>query len=138
MARRFDRLDIYGQVAVALDEDKNVLLDLQKEQFTDGKKSTGNPILPLYAKSTVKRKIRKGLPTDRVTLYETGKYYQEMYALINSQGLEIGSDVEYEKYIDRRYNQGDALYGLNEKNRQIFRRVLETTLIKNVARILHV
>lgn len=138
MQRRFKKLSIEGVIAISLDQEKEAYLDLQREQFAEGEKSTGNPILPLYAASTVKKKIRKGLPYDRVTLYETGKYWGELYASIDTTGLHIGSEAEYAIWIERRYDQGHPLYGLTPGNRLKFRALLEPVFIGNVKKVLHV
>lgn len=60
-------------------------------------------IRPPYAPRTIKRKIKKGQPTDRVTLKDTGKFYDSLYLEFDESGFRILSNDEKAKYLIAKY-----------------------------------
>lgn len=60
-------------------------------------------IRPPYAPRTIKRKIKKGQPTDRVTLKDTGKFYDSLYLEFDEGGFRISSNDEKAKYLIAKY-----------------------------------
>lgn len=60
-------------------------------------------IRPPYAPRTIKRKIKKGQPTDRVTLKDTGKFYDSLYLEFDEGGFRILSNDEKAKYLIAKY-----------------------------------
>ena len=59
-----------------------------------------------YAESTIKRKISKGQPTDRVTLRDTERLHDETEIIFGADEFEITSPVEYLIWVLRRYGEG--------------------------------
>lgn len=80
--RRIERVNIADISVESLQETKTDYLDWQKEQLDQGKKKTGGNITPFYKPATIAIKKRKGQPTDRVTLKDTGFYYDSLYMVI--------------------------------------------------------
>lgn len=62
-------------------------------------------IEPPYAPRTIKRKIKKGQPTDRVTLKDTGKFYSSLRLESDEIGFRVVSNDEKVKYLVDRYGQ---------------------------------
>jgi len=91
-----------------------IVLDMNREQLYSGKDSLDNPITPPYTISTKMAKIRKGQPTNRVTLKDTGEYYREMAIIYGDDRFGIYSDAEHTKYLTGKY--GNEIHGLNEDN----------------------
>ena len=60
-------------------------------------------IRPPYAPRTIKRKIKKGQPADRVTLKDTGKFYDSLYLEFDEGGFRILSNDEKAKYLIAKY-----------------------------------
>jgi hypothetical protein len=110
MVDRFKGIDIDVLVEESFLETEDEFKRLNTEQLFEGKLNDGSDIKPEYAESTKRRKKRKGQPSDRVTTRDTGDYHNEFTVRPDNDELQIGSNVEYEQYLDKRY--GKKLYGL--------------------------
>lgn len=71
-------------------------------------------IRPHYAPRTIKRKIKKGQPTDRVTLKDTGKFYDSLYLEFDEGGFRILSNDEKAKYLIAKY--GSPILRVDNEN----------------------
>lgn len=65
-----------------------------------------------YAPSTAARKKRKGLPYDRVVLFETGELYARTEILPQGREFLVRASVPYAKYLVQRY--GDRILWLGD------------------------
>ncbi len=122
---KLDLVDVEEIAGQALLLNKDYYLDLNTDQMWFGILKTGGPIAPPpmypypYSKITVEEKVRKGQPTDRVTLRDTDNFYNHMYLKLHSGGLiEIGSDVPYMQDIVDFYS--DLVFGLFSESRELF------------------
>jgi hypothetical protein len=103
-----------------------------KGEDRDGVKIQGNSANYLeggaYSQNTIsgvpglyEGKIAKGLPTDRITLYDTGKFYESFK--ISLQGLSYiieANDLKDGKSLTNLISNGVKILGLNENNTRIF------------------
>lgn len=89
-------------------------IQTQDQLFDEGIKSTGISITPLYAESTKKRKTKLGQPTDRVTLKDTGDYYDSITVEAKTDRLIIMTNITYASFLTARY--GDDVLGLTVEN----------------------
>ena len=110
-----------------IEQNKDVILDLQIQgQFDKGKDSEGNNLFPPYALSTKKTKRRKGQPTDRVTLKDTGMFYKSVEVEVRSDEFELKSELYYSVYLvkkfDINYNifRYGAIFGLTPRHLEDF------------------
>lgn len=84
-----------------------------------------------YRPSTIKRKIKKGQPTNRVTLRDTGKFHGSMFLVVDEDGFYITSDDEKTKYLIKKY--GDEIFRLtNENFNTLLRDVIRRELTKKL------
>ena len=84
-----------------------------------------------YTLRTIKKKARKGQPTDRVTLRDTGKFHESMFIVFDSEGFYITSNDEKAKWIVKRY--GEAIYRLTDQNlTRIVKNNIREELIKRI------
>lgn len=67
-----------------------------------------------YAVSTIKRKIKKGQPTNRVTLKDTGEFYKSLHVEFDDEGFYVTSSDEKAKYLLDRY--GKTIFRLSNAN----------------------
>lgn len=67
-----------------------------------------------YAHSTIIRKLKKGQPTTRVTLRDTGKFHGEAYLVIDSEGFYVDSKAPVTDILIKRY--GPKILRLTNKN----------------------
>ena len=87
-----------------------------------------------YAPSTIKRKIRKGLPYDRVVLYETGLLYSKTAVKRLARDIMVKVEVPYASYLAQRY--GDRIWGLGGQYRAAFLSAYKRAIIQGYKRIL--
>lgn len=123
-------MSVFDTAKEKLRELKNSINTLVKETFEEHKKlivhynsdeqmyklgqdSKGSIIRPAYKPMTVRIKKRKGQPTDRVTLRDTGRFHKTLIVTPKDDHLEIRSDVEYAKYLFKRY--GNDVLGIQEE-----------------------
>lgn len=86
-----------------------------------------------YATRTIENKKRKGQPTTRVTLRDTGDFHRSMRVIFDSEGFYITSDDEKAKYLVKKY--GGEIYRLTDKNfTRIIRSHVRKELVKRLKR----
>lgn len=128
MLNNWRGVDLPELAGESIDETAGEYAALNAEQMYEGELNDGSPIMPPYAPSTVKRKIRKGQPYDRVTLRDKGYFHEELELKREEEDLTMDSAVEYEKYIVEKYTK--KIYFLDDQNNvkyvtEIFRPILE-------------
>lgn len=67
-----------------------------------------------YATRTIQNKIRKGQPTDRVTLKDTGEFYKSFDVVFDENGFYITSNDDKAKYLVEKY--GRTIFRLTDDN----------------------
>lgn len=67
-----------------------------------------------YAPRTIQNKMRKGQPTTRVTLRDTGAFHKSMFVVADEQGFYVTSDDNKVQYLVPKY--GDNIFRLTDKN----------------------
>lgn len=82
-----------------------------------------------YAESTIRRKKKKGQPTTRVTLRDTGAFHKSMFLVIDQDGFYVTSDSEITPFLVKRY--GDKIFKLTNKN---FTRLIESHIRKELVK----
>jgi hypothetical protein len=108
-----------GIDAVIIDRVKDqeqAIVAANAEQLFSGILATGRPTKPDYAQSTIARKRRKGQPTNRVTLKDTGKFHISLKVDYREKEFELTSDDTKRVYLERKY--GRDIYGLTDANLQ--------------------
>jgi hypothetical protein len=98
----------------SINQNKQVILELQtQEQMYQGIDSKGIDIKPAYADSTIKIKRKKLQPTDRVTLFDTGAFYNSLEIIAGQNDAIIRTVISYSVFLVDKY--ADIL-GLDEEN----------------------
>lgn len=67
-----------------------------------------------YTPRTIKNKIRKGQPTTRVTLRDTGAFHKSMFVVVDENGFYVTSEDDKTQYLVPKY--GDNIFRLTDKN----------------------
>lgn len=102
--RRFrDSLPLYLEEAISEKEDV-IVSAVQNQLYRRGITGRGIKIMSYmpYALSTIKAKKKKGQPTTRVTLRDTGKFYAGMHVVFDSKGFYVtSSDSKTNKLIGK-------------------------------------
>lgn len=99
----------------AFEEQKNLIIQYNAEEqlYKLGQDNKGSIIRPAYKRSTIRLKKAKGQPVNRVTLRDTGKFHKTLIVTPYEDYVEISSDLEYSKYLLRKY--GDDILGVQEE-----------------------
>ena len=92
-----DSINVSIQQSIKANE--QVVKQLQTEQLYSGTTNKGDDIKPFYADSTIKRKRRKGQPFDRVTLKDTGDFYDSLNLIIGNNAMFILAEISYSFYL---------------------------------------
>lgn len=82
-----------------------------------------------YRPRTIERKKKKGQPTTRVTLRDTGFFHKSMYVVVDSEGFYITSDDKKAKWLTKKY--GDSIFRLTDKN---FTRIIHAHIRKELVK----
>lgn len=93
-------------------------LNTQKQLFNKGIDSTGKSLESIggfYSFETVNIKNEKGQPTDRVTLKDSGDFYNSFRVFLNNKGFVITADTikDTDNLIDR---WGADILGLTDES----------------------
>lgn len=106
-----------------VEQNKPLIIGQQTdEQLYEGKDADTKEIRPSYALSTKIIKRKKGQPTSRVTLKDTGDLYKSIKVDAKTNELIISANVEYFKYLVTHYS-GNNLLGLNDDFLEKFTKV---------------
>ena len=107
------------------------------QQYDLGQDRYGNEIRPEYAESTIRYKRRKGQPTDRVTLQDTGQYHDTFKIRYESEGFELYANDWKAGFLDRKY--GKEIYGLqDDAARELADQVYQPRMIQKLKKILSI
>ena len=86
-----------------------------------------------YAPKTIQNKKRKGQPTTRVTLRDTGAFHESMYVVFDSEGFYITASDEKTQGLVEKY--GEKIFRLTDKNfTRIIRSHIRKELVKRLKR----
>ena len=86
-----------------------------------------------YRPSTIRKKQKKGQPTTRVTLKDTGDFYKSIFVVFDSEGFYITSNDDKAKYLVKKY--GEPIFRLTNKNlTRILRSHIRKELVKRIKR----
>lgn len=67
-----------------------------------------------YTARTIQNKRKKGQPTTRVTLRDTGAFHKAMFVVFDSDGFYVTSSDEKTEKLAEKY--GEAIFRLTDKN----------------------
>lgn len=86
-----------------------------------------------YTSKTIEIKNKKGQPTTRVTLRDTGAFHESMHVVFDSEGFYITSSDEKTPELVEKY--GEEIFRLTDKNfTRIIRSHIRKELIKRLKR----
>lgn len=107
-----------------ISEVTNSIADLNAEQMAKGLRADGSEILPTYSNMTISLKKESGRTdlsgvTDRVTLFDTGSHYRNLYAQVQGVEIEYGSRDSKSADLQKKYDkQNGSIYGLTIDSRE--------------------
>lgn len=106
-----------------------VLFLVREEQLFRGIDSEGKRIRPPYTPFTVSIKRQKNQPTNRVTLLDTGDFYDAMEVVFDLDKFFVINTDRKEQKLRGKY--GDDILGMNERSRDLLSEVIKPDLIED-------
>ena len=120
----------------SVEETKEVIEEIQREQMYSGFLSTGLQTSPLhgrypgYADYTIAVKRAKGQVFDRVTLKDEGQFYAGIKTSVTAESFKtISTDI---KSLSLTSYYGEDIFGLNKESKSEYAGKLRPVFIKNV------
>lgn len=101
-----------------IEDNRPLLEDFNALQLDQGLKADGSDITPEYHPFTVAIKKAKGQPYDRVTLKDTGAFYESIR--IKTTRNELTYEATDSKTEDLQEKYGDAILGLSDEDKTEF------------------
>ena len=128
MLDKLGRLDIDYIAETAIVNTDRTIAKIQQEQLFQGIRSDDSTIAPQYAAGTIAAKRRKGQPTDRVTLKDTGAFYSGIIVDVRRDLFIIDSADSKSASLQERY--GKRIFGLNFESRVKYMHTLRPEFFK--------
>lgn len=119
LQKKLQTADLPRLASNAIRRTSSDLVEWQKEQLWSGKTSTGAFIRPPYRPLTKIIKRRKGQPTDRVTLKDTGDFYDMIVVDVGLDTWNLTSEDYKNSMLTEKYS--DKIFGLNKISLQGYR-----------------
>ena len=130
-----DNLPMYLEDIIHDKEDVIVSAIADDQLYRRGINGRGEKIMDYmpYAPKTIQNKKRKGQPTTRVTLRDTGAFHESMYVVFDSEGFYITASDEKTQDLVEKY--GEEIFRLTDKNfTRIIRSHIRKELVKRLKR----
>lgn len=115
--RKFDEVlkESLEEIIIEL-QPEIVSLVAEEQLYKEGINGKGVSIMSYapYAQSTIKKKIRKGQPTNRVTLRDTGDFHKSLFVVFDEGGFYIATENKKLVYLEPKY--GEEILRLTDEN----------------------
>lgn len=101
-----------------IEENRPLLEDMNTFQLRRGIRADGSDITPFYTPFTVQIKQEKGQQSDRVTLRDTGDFWESITAKAFGNTLEFTATDPKTEELQEKY--GENIIGLTAENKSYF------------------
>lgn len=120
LIKKLKTLDIEALAREVIEDDSNrrFLEDANALQLKEGLRADGSDITPEYSPFTVEEKKIKGQPFDRVTLKDSGDFWEGIK--IKAAGNELTYDATDPKSDKLQEKYGEDILGLSDENKTEF------------------
>lgn len=130
-----DNLPMYLEDIIHDKEDVIVSAIADDQLYRRGINGQGKKIMDYmpYTARTIQNKKRKGQPTTRVTLRDTGAFHESMYVVFDSEGFYVTASDEKTENLIKKY--GEVIFRLTDKNlTRILHSHIRKELVKRLKR----
>lgn len=130
-----DNLPMYLEDIIHDKEDVIVSAIADDQLYRRGINGRGEKIMSYmpYTAKTIQNKKRKGQPTTRVTLRDTGAFHKSMFVVFDSEGFYVTASDEKTEELVKKY--GEEIFRLTNKNfTRIVRSHIRKELVKRLKR----
>ena len=128
--KKLESIDVGEAARVSITNTKDYAVAQQKLQLFQGIGADDLKIIPSYSAKTKRIKITKGQPIDRVTLRDTGAFYQGIR--IDVVGEVIRTDSIDKKSQDLQGRYGGEIFGMGTNYRTRYVKILLPEFIKQI------
>lgn len=128
--KKLESINVLDAAKSAIIETKDYAIAVQKVQLFQGLESTDLKIIPSYTKRTKQIKEKKGQPTDRVTLKDTGAFYQGIRIDVVGELIRINSVDPKTSALETKY--GKEIFGLGTQARISYIPKLKIAFVKHI------
>lgn len=111
--------ELYSTIEESLraNEERVLALNYRDQLYEKGIGADGSALTPLYAASTIRKKIRKNQITTHVTTRDSGIFHKSFYLYFGPDFFQIMTTDPVENFLTYRY--GERLLGLTQDNLDI-------------------
>lgn len=130
-----DNLSMYLEDIIHDKEDVIVSAIADDQLYRRGINGRGKKIMSYmpYTAKTIQNKKKKGQPTTRVTLRDTGAFHKSMFVVFDSEGFYVTASDEKTEKLVKKY--GEEIFRLTDKNfTRIVRSHIRKELVKRLKR----
>lgn len=107
----------------------------QQQLFQKSEDGNKRKLRPKYAPRTETYKRRRGQVSSRVTLRDTGEFYNSFKVYVDGDDIVIEATEDYVKYLTAKY--GDAILEVQDENLEdFFKRYIESELKSRIDKII--
>jgi len=122
------------QEAVKESDDMIIALNTDDQLYNKGINNDGSKVEPAYTRTTVSIKKKKGQPSNRVTLKDTGDFHDSFKVKASRGEVEIYATDKKAAKLEKKY--GDKIYGLTSENRDKYSsEILYPIILKNLKKL---
>lgn len=115
LERRLSKFDIKREVRESIEATTGAIVKLNQGQMFIGRRADGTEILPTYKDSTIEIKKSKGQPYDRVTLKDTGAFWDSINVNVATDTFLIDASDSKTQGLVKKY--GDKILGLSDASK---------------------
>lgn len=134
LSNKLRHLPMRDIVERAADRQEDLMVELNLKQLDEGIRADGQRIEPEYAAYTVSRKKKVGQPTDRVTLKDSGDFYNAERVKRYPGKYELVNYDPKSESLQTRY--GYQILGLTTGNLVIVKKAMVPLMIVDTKRVL--
>lgn len=121
-------INVRALVAKSISNNERAIVDLNRQQMYAGNDANDKFITPEYTDYTVEKKIEKGQPFDRVTLYDEGDFYQSMFLQPFGSEFEVQATDYKTGALKEKY--GENILGISDGKLDDAAEIIKDTLIE--------
>ena len=128
---------IYPTLSDVINTNSNALKEIltERQLFDKGQDSRGSRIKPSYAQTTISIKRKKNQPTDRVTLKDSGDYYDSISFEGKTKTMVITASIGYASFLSKKY--GSDILGVQDMGFETFyNKYIEPQMTQNINSII--
>ena len=116
-----EAVDLKGTIDEAITDTADDYIRLNtEEQLFKGQDTDGKQLEPLYKSPAYARKKNAMNPLPGLgvpDLKVTGSFYQKQTLAVEGDSIQLDSDVDYAKYLEKNYGP-ENIYGLSDQNQE--------------------